>query len=110
MRLQLCIDTLIQRTPPSRISDVARRDVRWLETIGPRSIALFWPSADHFRSSPGNGHRQADPARPKSATSSRKMMLLATSTDGRFVRFRAEEMFYRAQAVNSWNTFAGLDA
>jgi hypothetical protein len=31
------------------------------------SIASFWPSADHFRSSPGNGHRQADPARPKSA-------------------------------------------
>jgi hypothetical protein len=31
------------------------------------SIAPFWPSADHFRSSPGNGHRQADPARPKSA-------------------------------------------
>jgi hypothetical protein len=33
--------------------------------MGP--IASFWPSADHFRSSPGNGHRQADSARPKSA-------------------------------------------
>src|SRR5258707_14031038 len=34
---------------------------------GDSSIPSFWPSADHFRSSPGNGHRQADPARPKSA-------------------------------------------
>jgi hypothetical protein len=34
---------------------------------GARSFASFWPSADHFRSSPGNGHRQGGPARPKSA-------------------------------------------
>jgi hypothetical protein len=28
---------------------------------------VIWRSADHFRSSPSNGHGQADPALPKSA-------------------------------------------
>src|SRR6202051_4466064 len=41
--------------PPNRKG----RHVRW------GAIASFWPSADHVPSAPGNGHRQADPARPK---------------------------------------------